>query len=109
MPATLRVLAQAFPTATVETVLYTCGTTSAVISTLVICNTSSSIADTFTVRICVGGAADSNEQLIFSAASIPAGTMLPVTIGITLANTDVVKVTSTNGTCAFNMFGQENS
>ncbi len=109
MAVTIRVLAQAFPTATVETALYTCATTSAVISTLAICNTSVGSPDNFTIRVCVAGAGDSNEQLLFNSASIPAGTMLPVTIGITLANTDVIKVTSANGTCAFSAFGQENS
>jgi len=108
MAITLRVLGQVFPSATVETTLYTCATTSAVISSLVICNTSASTPDTFTVRVCVAGAVDDNKQLIFDNATIPAGTMLPVTIGITLASTDVIKVTSTNGTCAFNLFGQEN-
>ena len=109
MPTTLRVLGQAFPSATVETALYTCGVVSAVISTLVVCNTSLSTPDTFSVRICVGGAADTNMQLIFSLATIPAGTMLPITIGITIASGDVIKVLSTNGTTAFNCFGQENS
>ena len=109
MPTTLRVLGQAFPSAAVETALYTCATTSAVISTLVICNTSLSTPDTFTVRVCVGGAVDTNAQLLFDSTTIPAGTTVPVTIGMTLANTDVIKVTSTNGTCSFNAFGQENS
>lgn len=109
MTATIRVLAQLAPSAATETALYTCATTSVVISTLVICNTSVSAPDTFTVRICVAGAADNDKQLIFNTATLPAGTMLPVTVGLTLANTDVIKVTATNGTCAFNLFGQENS
>jgi hypothetical protein len=92
----------------VETALYTCATTSAVISTLNICNFGAS-SDTFTVRVCVAGAGDSNKQLLFYVASLPPNTTLTITIGITVANTDVIKVTSTNGTSAFSLFGQENS
>ena len=109
MAATIRVLGQAYPTATVETDLYTCSTTSAVISTLVICNTSGSTSDAFSVRVCIGGAADVAEQLLFSATSIPASTTVFVTIGVTVSSTDVIRVNSANGTCAFNLFGQENA
>jgi hypothetical protein len=108
MAVTIRVLGQAAPTATVETALYTCATTSAVISTLNICNFGAS-PDTFSVRVCVGGAADSNEQYVFPNTPIPANTVVPYTSGITLANTDVIKVVSANGTCAFQAFGQENA
>lgn len=104
--ATIRVLGQQAPSATVETVLYICATTSAVISTLNICNFGGA-SDTFTVRICVGGAADSNEQLLFYLAPLPAPGTVCITIGITMATTDVIKVVSTNGTCAFNLSGQE--
>jgi hypothetical protein len=108
MPTTIRVLAQAYPTATVETTLYTCATTSAVISTLTICNNSAT-ADAITMRICVGGAGDSNEQLILSGTTVGGNGVLALTVGITMENTDVIKVTSANGTSAFNLFGQENS
>jgi hypothetical protein len=109
MATTLRVLAQLAPSAGSETTLYTCATTSAVISSLFVCNTSSSTADTFTVRICVAGAADVAKQIIFSASSINPSTTLSIVAGITVANTDVIKVTSTNGTTSFSIFGQENS
>lgn len=105
---TIRVLAQSAPSAAAETALYTCATTSAVISSLFICNTSSSTADSFTVRICIGGAGDTAAQILFASAPIPANTTLPVVAGITCANTDVIKVTSTNGTTSFSLFGQEN-
>lgn len=106
--ATIRVLAQSAPVATVETALYTCATTSAVISSLFVCNTSST-ADTFTARICVGGAGDAAKQLLYSGTPIPGNTTLAVVVGITMANTDVMKMTSTNGTTVFSAFGQENS
>ena len=108
MAVTIKVLGQAAPTAAAETTLYTCATTSAVVSTLNICNFGGT-TDTFSVRVCVGGAGDANEQYIFANAPIPASTTVPYTSGITLANTDVIKVVSTNGNCAFQAFGQENS
>jgi hypothetical protein len=108
MPATIKVLEQAYPTATVETTLYICGATSAVVSSLMVANTSGT-PDTITVRVCIGGAADNNKQLLFSGTPIGPNGAINLTAGLTLANTDVVKVTSTNGTCAFQLFGQENS
>lgn len=109
MAATIKVLGQVAPSATVQTALYTCGATSAVVSSLFICNTDPSNADTFTIRISVANAADNIKQVLFYNSPIPAATMLNIVAGITLANTDVIKVVSTNGTCSFSAFGQENS
>jgi hypothetical protein len=108
MAATIQVLGQLAPSAAAETALFTCSTTSVVISSLFICNTSGT-ADTFTVRISVGGAGDAAKQLLYSTAPLPGYTTLAVVAGITMANTDVMKVTSTNGTTVFSLFGQENS
>ncbi len=108
MATTIRVLAQLYPTATVETTLYTCATTSVVISSLIVCNNSVT-PDTFSVRICIAGAGDTNAQLLFSGTGIGGNGVLDLTAGLTLASTDVIKVTSTNGTCSFQLFGQENS
>ena len=108
MAITIRVLDQAYPTATVEMTLYTCATTSVVVSALMVCN-NSVVPDTITVRICVGGAANNNKQLLFSGTPVGPNGVINLTAGLTLANTDIIKVTSTNGTCAFQLFGQENS
>jgi len=109
MAAIIRVLGQVYPAANTETTLYTCGTTSAVISTINICNTSPSAADSFTVRICIAGAGDTNSQLLAYLVNLPPGTFLPVTVGLTVASTDVIKVLALNGTCSFQLLGQENS
>jgi hypothetical protein len=97
-----------YPAAGVETALYTCATTSVVISTLMVANTAGT-TDTITVRICIANAADTPSQLIFSGTSVSPNGVLSLTAGLTLASTDVIKVTSVNGTCAFQVFGQENS
>ncbi len=110
MAITIKVLNQVAPVANTETPLYTCGAANgAVVSTLNICNFSNSVADTFSVRVNVGGAGDDNKQFLFALAPIPANTTVPYTSGITLADTDVINVLSTNGTCSFQAFGQENS
>jgi len=107
MAATYKVLGQSFPAAATQTTLYTVpAATSTVCSTLSVCNKAGA-GDTVTVRICVAGAADNDKQLIMSGATIGANSLFTMTIGITLAATDVVKVTSTNGTSAFQLFGQE--
>lgn len=108
MAATFRVLAQLYPVAGTETSLYTCSVNSTVISSLIICNNSDS-NDNVSVRINVGGAINSNNQLLFSNTEVLARGVLDLTAGLTLANTDVMKVTSFNGVCAFQLFGQENN
>lgn len=109
MSITLRVLGQVAPAAATGTVLYTCATTSVVISSLYVCNTSLSVADTFTIRVNVAGAGDTAKQILFESATIAPSTTVVIVSGLTLATTDVIKVTSTNGTTTFNLFGQENS
>jgi len=108
MGAILRVLGQAYPTANTQTTLYACGTTSAVVSTFSMANTAGN-ADVITARIAVGGEADNNKQLLFSNLIIAANSVLQLTAGFTFANTDILKVTSVNGTTSFQLFGQENS
>ena len=108
MPATIKVLDQVYPAAAVETTLYTCAATSTVVSCLSITNTSAT-PDAVTVRICVGGAADDPKQLLFSGTLVPGNGVLASVIGITLETTDMIKVTSANGTSAFQLFGQENT
>ena len=109
MATALKVLGQAYPTATVETALYTVpAATSTVVSSLVICNTSGT-ADTVTIRVAVGGAGSANKQLILSGVSLAGNSSISMTVGITLATADVIRVTSANGTSAFSAFGQENS
>jgi hypothetical protein len=108
MSATIRVLAQAYPSAGTETTLYTNSTNSFVSSSLVICNQSTTTPDNISVRICIGGASDSNAQILFNNSPVPIESTICLTAGITGANTDVIKVKSVNGTSSFNLFGQEN-
>lgn len=106
MADTIKVLGQVYPTLATITTLYTVpASTSAVVSSLVICNRSTTSADTVSVLIRIGGSAASNQQYILSLMPIGANDTYTATIGISLAETDIVSCFSTNGTCSFNLFG----
>lgn len=108
MAITIKVLGQSYPTANTATKLYTVPVdTSTVISSIVIANQST--ADTFTIAVRVLSAADSNKDKLYKLISINAASTFIATIGITLAGTDEIWVTSVNGTCSFNLFGQEST
>ena len=107
MAVAYKVLGQQAPAANTQTTIYTVpGSTSALCSTLVVAELSGA-ATTFCIRIKVAGAADADKQMIAKNVVIGANEMLTITIGWTLATTDVVQVSSVGGTVAFTLFGQE--
>lgn len=106
MPSTYKVLGQSKPVATTLTDAYTVpALTSAVVSTITICNQGA--ATSIRLSVAVGGAVDTGKQYILYDASIGANTTYTITIGITLATTDVIRVYNTLATCSFNIFGSE--
>lgn len=105
--ATLKVLGQSYPTAATATTLYTCGVANGtVVSTVNVSNTSST-ADTIRVAVRPAGASLANQHYQVFGLTVPGNGQYSWQCGITLANTDVVTIYSTNGTCAFSAFGQE--
>ena len=106
---TLKVLGQLAAAATTIEVLYTAPTDVLVTtSTLVVANrTASSI--TFRVSVHVAGAAADDSQFIFYDVPISGNTTVSVTIGMTLASTDVVKTYASAAGLSFNLFGIETS
>lgn len=110
MATTFKVLGQAAPADTNNADLYTVGSgRSAIISTLTISNvTASSVAARVYVRVAGASAALSNA--IVYDATIAANSTTALTLGITLAATDVLTVRSATGSAlTFQAFGQENS
>lgn len=101
-----RVLGRVAPAAATTTSLYTATNVSAVISTLSICNQSSSNS-TYTIAVRPGDAVLSPKHYIAYNASIPAQDTVALTIGITLAATDVISVIAGNSSTSFNLFGSE--
>lgn len=104
MADTLKVLGQAAPSATTETTLYT-APSAATISTIVVCNRST--AATFRVSVAIAGAVTANQQYLYYNQDIGANTTFTITIGITLANTDVVRVYASTANLSFSAFGVE--
>lgn len=80
--------------------------TNTVVSTIIIANRSA-VATTFRISVAPGGAADAPEQYIAYDAPIDANDSVPLTIGASLAATDVVRVYATLATLSFNGFGIE--
>ena len=107
MANTYKVLGQSNPAATTNTDLYTVGAgKSAVCSTITICNQAASAA-TFRISVRPAGATVSAQHYIAYDTSIPANDVLTMTIGLTLAETDVITVYASTSTISFNLFGSE--
>lgn len=107
MATTYKVLGQSAPAATTATDLYTVGTgKSAVISTAVIANRANTAA-TFRLSVRPAGAAQANQHYIAYDVVVGANDSTTLTIGITLAATDVVTVYASTANLSFNLFGSE--
>ena len=110
MPVTYKVLGQSAPTNTANTDLYTVGAgKSAIVSTLTVTNDTVNAA-TAQIYVRVAGATASLSNALVFNTSFPANSVTGLTLGITLAATDVLTVQSgTANAITFMAFGQENS
>ena len=107
MASTYKVLAQSAPSATTNTDVYTVGSgKSAVVSTITVCNRAASSA-TYRIAIRVAGATIANEDYIAYDSTVPANDTIALTLGVTLAATDVVTVYASTANLSFNLFGAE--
>lgn len=102
-----KVLGQVNPSATTATTLYTVPSAkSAVISTLTICNQAASTA-TFRVAVRPAGATLSAVHYVAYDVTVGASDTTALTLGITLATTDVVTVYASSATLSFHAYGDE--
>lgn len=102
-----KVLGQSAPSATTNTDVYTVPSSkSAVISTLVIANRSTS-ALTYRVAIRPAGASIASQHYIAYDVALPANSFDALTLGITLATTDVVTVYASSANASVSIFGDE--
>jgi glucose-6-phosphate dehydrogenase assembly protein OpcA len=107
MPQTHKTLGQSNPSATTATTLYTVpASTQTVCSTLTIANLGST-STTFRVAIRPAGAALANQHYLAYDTTLGANDSLTLTLGITLAATDVVTVYAGNANLAFGLYGVE--
>jgi hypothetical protein len=107
MPTVYKVLGQSNPAATTNTTLYTVpASTSAVVSTITICNQASSAA-TYRIAVRPAGASIAAQHWIVYGATVAASDTTALTLGVTLATTDVVTVYASTATLSFNAYGSE--
>lgn len=108
MASTYKVLAQAAPSATTETTLYTVPSGySAVVSTIAIANQAGSSG---TYRIAVRPAADASttqKHWIVYGATVGASDSIMLTLGLTLAAGDLIRVFASSADMSFSVFGSE--
>ena len=107
MADSLKVLGQVDPAATTTTVLYTVpDKTQTTVSSIVAANRTGS-AITFRLSVHVGGATADDKQYLYYDKSVAANDSLSIVIGITLNQTDVIKVYTSAVDMSFNIFGCE--
>lgn len=107
MPTAYKVLGQANPAANTDTTLYTVpAATQAVISTIAIANEAAA-PTTFRIAVRPAGAAIAAQHYVAFDTPIDPNDMISLTLGITLAATDVITVRAAATTVAFNVFGSE--
>jgi len=108
MATAYKVLAQAAPAATTETTLYTTPAgTSTIVSTIAISNQAGTSG---TYRIAVRPAADASttqKHYIVYGATVAASDSIMLTLGITLAAGDLIRVYASSADMAFSAFGSE--
>jgi hypothetical protein len=107
MPTTYKVLGQSNPSATTATTLYTVpSSTSTVVSTVTVCNQAGSSAS-YRIAVRPAGATLAAQHYLAYDIVIAANDTTALTLGITLATTDVVTVYASSATLSFSAFGSE--
>lgn len=106
MPQTYKVLGQSNPSASTLTTLYTVpSSTQTVVSTIGVCNLG--VSTTFRIAVRPSGESISNKHYIVYDTSVNANDSFYLTLGISLAATDVVSVFAGTANVAFSLFGTE--
>ena len=107
MPTVYKVLAQSNPSATTATTLYTVpASTSTVVSTITVCNQAST-AGSYRIAVRPAGASLAAQHYAAYDVPIAANDTTALTLGITLATTDVVTVYASSANMSFAAFGSE--
>jgi hypothetical protein len=107
MATVYKVLGQSNPAATTATNLYTVpASTSAVISTITISNQTATAA-TFRISVRPAGAVQTAAMYVAYDITVGASDTTALTLGLTLATTDVLTVYASTATLSFNAYGSE--
>lgn len=106
MPTNYKVLGQSAPAATTATTLYTVpAATQTVSSSIIVCNRGA--AGSYRVAVRPAGAALANQHYLAYDTAIPANATDAISIGATLAATDVITVYASSADFSFTVFGSE--
>jgi len=101
------VLGQSNPSATTATTLYTVpSATSTVVSTITICNQTATAA-TFRIAVRPAGATLAAQHYVAYDVAVGASDSTALTLGLTLATTDIITVYASTATVSFAAFGSE--
>lgn len=104
-----KVLGQSNPSATTLTTLYTVpASKEAVVSTISVANLTATAA-TFRLAVRPAGASIANQHYIGYDITVGASDSTLITVGLTLAATDVISVYASTANLAFAAFGDEAS
>ena len=107
MPTTYKVLGQSNPAATTATTLYTVpSSTSAGVSTISLCNQAGS-SGTYRIAVRPAGATLAAQHYLVYGATVAASDSVLLTLGVTLATTDVITVYGSSANMSFSAFGSE--
>jgi hypothetical protein len=107
MATTYKVLGQVNPPATTVTPVYTVpSSTSAIISTISVCNQAATPA-TFRIAVQPAGITIAAKHYINYDTVIAANDTIFLTLGITLATTDVISIYTSSTTVSVSVFGTE--
>jgi hypothetical protein len=107
MATRYKVLGQSSPAATTDTDLYTAPAgKDAIVSTLVVANRGAGVSSYRRAVRPAGATLDNSHYLAFDI-SLPSGDSTTLTLGITLAPTDVITVRSSSTDLTFSAFGSE--
>lgn len=107
MATVYKVLGQSNPSATTATTLYTVpSATSTVVSSITICNQAAA-AGNYRIAIRPAGATLATVHYIAYGVVIAANDTTVLTLGITLAATDVITIYASSTSFSFSAFGSE--
>jgi len=107
MATAYKVLGQRAPAAITAETLYTVpAATQTVCSTLTVCNRDAASA-TYRVAVRPAGATLANQHYVVFDATIPARSTDTISIGATLAATDIVTIYASTANFSFTLFGSE--
>jgi glucose-6-phosphate dehydrogenase assembly protein OpcA len=107
MPTVYKVLGQSNPASNTATTLYTVpASTATVVSTISVANLTGTAA-TFRIAIRPAGATLANQHYLAYDVTVAASDTTVMTLGVTLATTDVITVLASTANLAFSAFGSE--